>query len=294
MPNNCLLTKLKSSVDNDNLDYLGTLRIDFYQRGATAANRAVAINLPSGVEIRSTKNISIYQYSGDKSLIVGDVTQYTTTFLGTYLIALPDDNGACYIGNKYGIRSISTWVNHPIVGVGDRNAVHGIEIDLGQFDFGTDLFFVDGWLDTYKGEYKGVYRLPNLQKFYMQYIGTKTTDTAINISSFSAATTSVQEISTHGTLNSYGNISVFGNKVNMTSCDLFNSRNIEGELAAVLNNMASNGRTSGSLTFNAVNTKATYNGELITSDLCRRLNNGGDAYSLKFTFSASGWTQVPM
>lgn len=81
-----------------------------------------------------------------------------------------------------------------------------------------------------------------------------------------------------------GSIRRFDNKLNVSVLDLLYCRNITGDVKEMLDAQVANGRTSGSIKIGAVDSGMTYNGSPIT------LTSQENHYYMRATFTESGYT----
>lgn len=113
---NCLVTKLKGVVQNDNLPKLGELKIIVHHRDSEPSNRYIGIGAPSGSAGSKARVVGdgAYFYTGHGQSEVNVGTEVNDFRQWTYGVSNPPEGQTytIYLENKYNIHTVyDNWYN---------------------------------------------------------------------------------------------------------------------------------------------------------------------------------------
>jgi len=259
---NCLVTKLKGVVDNDNLPILNAFCIEVNDsdnhnvisiRNKTNAVTAKVVGNGGGVSLTNGDYVTELNIPADpwpRSIYLKKGSNYKV-----------------YLSNKFDIDTIQAGSSVDPMNYG---------FDLSQCNFMDMQYLRTGNSPSY-GE---LGKLAGSTSFNVvegsPFAGKINLDTVI-IPSY------VWEIqSRFGYIS--GNVNVFNNKKGLIVLDIIYCGNITGDINELLDAQVAAGRTSGSIRIGLLGSKVLYNGALVT------LESFENHYYMRATFSGSGYT----
>lgn len=298
MANNCLVTKLKDIVDNNELQFLNGLRINYFS-GYEANNRVIAFYTERGsYRIISEHPVDVYSWN---TLLAEGVRDFTTPELvdDSLHIKFPDNNGVCDIISKYAINSLGYNYHHPILGT--RSGYTSFCIDAGQLEYCNNIKEIFAYSPNFKGTLNPE-KLENLIAFYTNNMDDDRFDSyKMDITKLSSIV-NLARINCKGSKLVYGNLESLGALVNLNMLTLWGTAT-NGDLKTLCDNLVTHGKTSGILEIDSVSNSGnaggerTWNNEQLTYEKVKELNNGGNQYVLKVEFGSSytgGYRIVPL
>ena len=254
--NNCLVTKLKAEVQNDELPYLGMMKIK-----ATAtkdsAGFLVASPWSDKLDIKSKTPFSLYKYGNSVGdVIATNVTSYTwankTARYENAFISVPnDDVEHIYYVSKYNISRIT---NHSATST-----------DLGVrllFDV-EEILYSDKLIHVWSYMEGTIKELPttSLKRLTIGNAGTTRT-TAVGDITSTVNKNKIEYLAINNTV-----IALDLNQLNgdcgksISELYVHSNKNVKGELYNWLQKIHDAGRVSGKINMILGNTKATVNGQ---------------------------------
>ena len=241
--NKCFITKLPSSVDNDNLPVLGQLRINWLKQSNLTDNDVRAIGLQTNDKI--TVKVSGAHFT-DSTLTsnLGNTKTITANDNLVYLYVSNDADAVLTIDNKYSLLTITNLLK------GKEDIARTLSFDIEDIKYCTNLMSISIYSTPVSGDISALSNLTNLQTLIL-----KNTQVSGDISAISKLTnifslsfygspisgdisalsnfTNVQYIYL-GNTQVDGNISVLSNLTNTSRLDLQNT-NVVGDISALSN-----------------------------------------------------------
>ena len=290
--NKCFITKLPSSVDNDNLPVLGQLRINWLKQDNLTNNDARAIGL-------ATNDSIVVKVSGahftDNTLTsnLGNTKTITAADDSVWLYVSNDADAILTIDNKYALTKIS-------VVIGDRDSenslARSIYFDIEDIKYCTNLTYVDLPTTQVSGDISAVSELTNLTNIILN-----NTQVSGDISAVSELTNLTNIILDNTQVS--GDISAVSKLVKLYNLNLSNTQ-ISGDISAVskLVNLANirlaSTKISGMVDNLAGLTKISYldklSGTSLTGDMSKipakvgAISQAGRMINTNFTWTANG------
>lgn len=256
--NNCLVTKLKAEVQNDELNYLGMMKI---KATATKNSAGFLIGAPwrDKLDIKSKTPFSLYKYSHNElgDVVATNVTSCTwtnnTVNYDHAFITVPNDGVEhIYYVSKYGISKIMS-----------RN--------LYSIDLGVNLVFDAGEI-LYSNKLTHVWA--NLEGTIKELPTTSLQRLTINNSKAASYTTAIGDLTSTVNKNNITSFAIsntsigldldqLSGKCGQSASELYLSSNVKvkGELYNWLQKIHDAGRVSGTITINLSYTTTTVNGQ---------------------------------
>ena len=219
--NKCFITKLPSSVDNDNLPVLGQLRINWLKQDNLTNNNARAIGLAANDNI-------VVKVSGahltDNTLAsnLGNTKTITAADGMVWLYVSNDADATLTIDNKYALTQINV-IRQP----GDEGLVRSLSFDLDDIEYCTNLTWVSLYNTQVTGDISALSKLTNLQQLILP-----NAQVSGNISALSKLTNINVLILSSNPIS--GDISVLSNFTNARFIDLGNTQ-VGGDISALSN-----------------------------------------------------------
>lgn len=246
MSTNCLISKLKSEFQDENLDYLGFFRV----KATASSDAGFAIYTDNKeVTIKSDEPFSVYVLGNSSrgELLAADVYNYTGATYSKFYIAVPGGGNAhTYFISKYqGVKVIGTKFPYTqnmgsSIEIGSnslkfQNPINRIEEVkfIGDFDWGSSQI-TDFTTTVYSlGNVEAFFiNSPNLQKF--RIVGESNKGLSLDFDNLD------------GTVG-----------MNLTDFQFWNNKNVKGDVLEWANRLWSNGKTSGSMIIQGVGSNAT-------------------------------------
>lgn len=278
---NCLVTKLKSVVNNDNLPKIGCLYFKA-KTLASAGNYSYLLRLETNDEVTISIKEEGYQFRrGDSQTLVRSYT--LTSNMGITDFEFENGDYTVEVTNKYSITKL-------YFGYAAETFNKLLNVDIDELKFNSGLTELSLWnsVDTC-GSLSSLER-KNLTKLDLSK--SKVTGNITSIASMTGLTAlnfnnteiegDISTLSEHTGLkilrvSDYitGSITSLGKATQLTTLD---ASNIEGTYEELATAMISNGRTSGTLLI--ITNKLTYNGEYLAN--------------ASITFNGSNYTVTPI
>lgn len=159
--NKCFITKLPSSVDNDNLPVLGQLRINWLKQSNLTNNGARYISFITNDKI--TVKVSGAHFTD--STLTSNLGNTKTITAADNLVGMYVSNDAdavLTIDNKYSLRSISN-----IKSAGDEGLTRSLSFDLEDIKYCTNLTTMSLYNTQVTGDISALSNLTNLQNLIL-------------------------------------------------------------------------------------------------------------------------------
>lgn len=254
MANDCLVTKLKGSVDNESLDYLGFFKVEV-KSVASPTNITQGLSVGrAGVKVKTADGSAMLSLNSDfsnpASEVVTTIEKVSVYFLNGNYTALV---------YKYAITSLNT---NPSGSFGTALSYSLCLDDIAYADYGAGVstLICTGTRSTKPSYFENFIKSP-LSKCYLIGGDVRGDLSAfVNVNSSNNITEMVLQNLKHAT----GNISVMGRFKTITLLHLGDSYLFEGTLESVCSGMVTAGRTSGTMTF-VGNDKVAYNGSAVAN-----------------------------
>ena len=239
MANDCLVTKLKSVVDNDSLKTFGAFKISLDGAASTK------------LKVQSAKAQNVKVLEGFVTISGQNVSEFTVPANTLYTIYSDVSRKVVLLfSDKYSITSIVS----PFAGLG---------FDLEDLKYSDNLHIVDCGADSVDviGNVSSVENLNLIEKFNLK----RSSKVTGNISAFSGLTT-LTELTLPGCNRLEGDIESLGNLTSLISLRLGETV-LGGTLESLVKAQVGNGRTSGSISMGYLKTtNMTFNGVSVTID----------------------------
>ena len=154
--NKCFITKLPSSVDNDNLPVLGQFKISWLKQSDLTNNNARAIGLATNDSI--VVNVSGAHLT-DNTLTsnLGNTKTITATDGLVWLYVSNDTDATLTIDNKYALTQINVTKQ-----AGEENLARSIYFDIEGIKYCTNLTTIELSSTQVSGDISAVSKLTNL------------------------------------------------------------------------------------------------------------------------------------
>lgn len=287
--NECLVTKLKSGVDNSNLPFYGGIRVKLGTPSKTTAIM-VRFTVASGKIVAFAGSFNIVNNAG--TVIESNLTSKSIAAPGIfYIMPAVADTKIALVGKYDSIDAIG-FAN----GMPAPSTIEGYEapvFDADDFNYFSNLtaiwnnnqFVFDGTFDfaTIQSNFTNVHIQGNGSGTLKviasgNYMFPASLD-YFNVSHISTAVSQYQY--------NYAELDImkFANCINATYIAASLSDNVTGNLNTLLDALYNNGKTSGSMKIQLGRTKVTYNGE--EWNAAKVAEKG---WSMDVTFTANGWT----
>lgn len=285
MENNCLVTKLKSVVNNSNLTYMGEITVKFLP--GAPGNCSFQVVPIDGTQTNPDTQITIKAISGSFNIQVGSneikqgLTNYTMVNNIYHNIYPAQDNTEIRIIGKNSIENINkadSGTNTAGYILMDFNEVNYSSIN----NFYSDIVAGYGTLDVSK--------LPNKDTMNFLYFGKKEGVDSSVVVPLGTTLPNIFEIKVGDKMLAMNLNSITGR--NLRTLIAADNPKVTGDLNTLLNTLHTNGKTSGELIVSLGGTNVTYTpagGEqkVLTSE--DAVTNG---WRIAVTFNSSGWTAV--
>lgn len=285
MANNCLLTKLKGTVNNSNLPIYNAVKVRLFNTsGLVNTNSVLGINgYNDSVKIKVVEgSVNVYHENTDfvpvATGVTGDYTDTTQVYI--------QGNATVWVYGKSGFMGLGF----------NNNAQRVFNDDYFQVDFDTmnytgilSLFLYT--TDTPVGTLK-INTIQSIDNLYAILKGgnycfdfTGCTKENFHIASNFYFGNGGLESSINNVVKNL-NIEILEN-INFSELNIPFQTSVYGDINTLCDALYAKGKTSGTLTFQLGGTQCTYNGDVITVDYC--LAHG---WEILVTFSQNGWTGV--
>ena len=287
--NKCFITKLPSSVDNDNLPVLGQLKINWLKQDNLTNNDSRAIGLRTNDSI--TVKVSGAHFT-DSTLTnnLGNTQTITSANGEVWLYVSNDANAILTIDNKYSLTELNFVYNN------NRSIPRSAYFDIEDIRYCTNLTILKLPKTQVSGDISIVSNLTNLTELDLSM-----TNVSGDINALSKLTNLIT-MQLNNT-NVSGDINALSKLTNLTSVPL-NNTTVSGDISALSNltNLTAvqlnNTNVSGNIASLANLTKLTYLSELknisLTGDMSkipaevRFISQTGRKVSTNFTWTANG------
>jgi hypothetical protein len=278
---NCLVTKLKGVVDNNNLLKPGEIVLTFNTSG-----QGITISNNKGV-VLTTENGTFADGTTSKTLTIDQVEYFQFNTAGTVL----------HISDKYGL----VYFNP-----GDSGTAKEVCVNIDDLKYSPSLAKLQSRLDTgITGNLKTIDNFANLSSVDLRGCPNVTGSINLNLPACSKFFISGNPNITGDIANA---IFVRGNAVltecvvsdtkiagsinslliplTCTSFNISANKNLEGTLEAFA---AAQGRTSGSMWISVIGTQITYNGEAVVSNKTIYWGSSMEGHDPTAEETAQGW-----
>lgn len=252
--NNCLVTKLKAEVQNDELNYLGMMKIK-----ATAtkdsAGFVVGVTWNKTLDIKSKTPVSLYKYSnsGMGDALATNVTSYTWTNSDNnyqlLFISVPNDGVEhIYYVSKYNITNIMS------------NNAYSTNLGVNLI-FDAEEILYSGRLVNVWAKLEGTIKELPTTSLNRLFIGNSGTSTIGDLTStFNKNAIAYFSINDSAIGLDLDQLNGDCGK-NLVQAYMTSNRNVKGDLYNWLQRIHDAGKVSGTSSINIGSTNATYNGQ---------------------------------
>ena len=217
--NKCFITKLPSSVDNDNLPVLGQLRINWLKQSDLTNNDARAIGLATNDSI-VVKVSGAHLTDGTLTSNLGNSKTITNADGIVWLYVSNDTDATLTIDNKYALTNINV-----VKPGGKESLARSIYFDIEDIKYCTNLNTLNLPFTQVSGDISAVSKLTNLITLNLS-----STQVSGDISAISQLT-ALTSLALSNTQVS-GDISVVSKLTALTNLSL-NSTQVSGDISAV-------------------------------------------------------------
>ena len=287
--NKCFITKLPSSVDNDNLPVLGQLRINWPKQSDLTDNDARAIGLSTNDSI-TVKVSGAHLTDSTLASNIGNTKTITSADDLVWLYVSNDADATLTIDNKYALTQLN------FVKPGKINLKRSVYFDIEDIKYCTSLTILALVNTQVSGDISAVSQLTAL------------TSLILSNTQVSGDISAVSQLTALGSLSLdniqvSGDISAVSNLTNLYNLSLNNTQ-ISGDISGVsklvnLNNLRlSDTKISGMVDNLAGLTKINYMDQLtnmsLTGDMSKipanvcAINQAGRKITTNFTWTANG------
>jgi len=278
---NCLVTKLKGTVDNDNLVIYSGIKVTMGAVG-TYPN---GISPYSSDKIIGSKPFDVYDHTGVQ--LASNVTEYVNQYKSQCDIRCSQSNTVINVLNKYTTFAGLTYLSNVY-----NTRFGNVEIDLSTLNYVQSLTGKNIYISPQEGSdnitFKGTFNLATTNNWeVIQLNGIVNNSSAWKISvpndgqNYFGANFLIFDINYLHQYKGYDNIELdlasFNKCTKLRKLFINGSHLVTGNLNSLLDTLYANGKVSGNLEVVLADTNCTYNGETGT-------------ISETFTFSNSGWT----
>jgi len=287
--NKCFITKLPSSVDNDNLPVLGQLRINWSKQSDLTDNDARAIGLAANDSI-TVKVSGAHLTDNTLTSNLGNTKTITAADSTVWLYVSNDSDAVLTIDNKYSLTCLD------FISPNKGGLKRSVKFDINDIKYCTALTTLGLTNTQVSGDISALSNLTNPTTFNLS-----NTQVSGDISAISQLTT-LTTLSLSNTQVS-GNISAVSNLTNLINLGLSNTQ-VSGDisaisqLTAIANLYLANANVSGNIDSLANLTKLTsltdFKGLSLTGDMSkipagvRFISQYGRKVSTNFTWAAKG------
>lgn len=276
MSTNCLVTKLKGSVNNDNLEILGTIKVN--ATSEWIENKELYIGYKTALEHH------IVEVADGSSHIIPEGESETVSSLDFYypknnrMFNLTPGNYNLIIPDKYDIITLKVY-NIDINSLKYCTGLTSITIKGGRYNY-------TGETDKCTGDLSSLANLTGLR-----YLRIDSYSVTGDLSAFKDYT-DIIEVDIHG--NFTGDIANFKKCVNCTQALFINAVNVSGNAENLFSGLYANGKRSGSLSFSILNTSAKFNNQSWTTSFIITFSENGITVTTGGntigTYDGSTWT----
>lgn len=278
---NCLVTKLKGVVDNDDLLKLGEMVLTF-----NTAGQGITISNNKGV-VLTTENGTFADGTTSKTLAINQVEYFQFNTAGT-ILHISDKYGLVYLnpGDSWTDKEVRVNIDDlkysPSLGRLQSRNNTGITGNLKTIDNFANLSSVDlRGCPNVTGSIN--LNLPVCSKFFISGNPNITGDLASAI--FVRGNSVLTECQVSDTKIS-GSINSLLIPLTCTNFNISSNPNLEGTLEAFA---AAQGRTSGSLFISIIGTQITFNGEAVASNKTIYWGSSMEGHDPTAEETAQGW-----
>lgn len=264
MANDCLVTKLKGSVDNESLEYLGFFKVEV-KSVESPTKFTQGLSVGGGVKVKTADGSAMLSLNSDFSNPASEVVttskKYTVYFLNGNYTALVD---------KYAIQGFETNPN------GSMSTTMSYSFCLDDIAYanhgaGVRVLVCTGMKSNKPSYFENIIKSPLSRCILIGGNVRGDLSAFVNVNS----SNNITEITLRSLPYATGNISVMGRFKTITHLNIGDSHLFEGTLESVCSGMVTAGRTSGTMSFTS-NNKVTYNGSVVGNWNVKTINFGTD------------------
>lgn len=294
MVNNCLVTKLKGNVQNNDIPYLSGVKITLVN-GSGQVNTSGALDADLDVtnSIKcSSGSIDIYNSDFSQKIVAG-ATSWTPSTKARYMVVSTSPESVINIIGKYDRFMIRENSN---AGVSQYDSDYFV-VDLDTVNYSKNMLFEIGTINKASGTLK-VKTLTNylgatldaMNEYFVDYEGV-TQDSLIGnryIPPIIANNIIVNDRHRVKNLNIEmlsKNLLMINSEGNYGFALVNQGSEVYGEVRTLLDNLQANGKTQGTLSFIFAGTNVTLDGKQLTTEDAQE--NG---YTIYATYTSSGYT----
>lgn len=247
---NCLVTKLKGVVDNDNLDVYG-----FFKVKIQGNNTAMQYRCLAGAQMRADKPITVYK--PDNTLVASNVMAVVFPETNFYKIDGIGNLEVNFMYDKYKSINFTTYdmsngnAKNVILDINDLKYILPESSAHLAINAGADNSTINGSVSLSDFEYKDDLRAFNVRNKY-----SNTDNLQIDINNFSSSSLLTLNIPYNSAI---CNIATF-NAPNLIQLNIVGCVGFTGDLHVMAENMRLAGRTSGECTINIIDNQGHWAG----------------------------------
>ena len=267
---NCLITKLKGSVQNSNLNYFGTISLSVHPNGSLNPaddERSLVLKGDSPFTIIATDGGSF------------EVSTNRGTFINEYTVDNPDMSAQIFVASGDYKLILKDFKYQCVV---MANGVWGQYRGLVYIDNIQDLCYSDFYNISMGDRYNNIGGFDLSPKVdaptAYNFIITGIKEVRADLSAIAQHWSALQNILSLQTCTCVGTVDTLSTLINAKSIRLV-SCEVSGTLESLLDGLYANGKVSDTLSTEFQGTSVTYNGAAITGPL-------------SFSFNANGWQEV--
>lgn len=266
MANDCLVTKLKGSVDNESLEYLGFFKVEVKSVESPTNITQVLGFGTVGVKVKTADGSAMLSLNSDFSNPQSEVV----TTPGNTSVYFLNGNYTALVA-KYTFKGFDTCPNGINEDVYVSYSLCLDDIAYANYGAGVMTLVCSGMKSTKPSYFENIIKSP-LSRCYL-FGGDVRGDLSafVNVNSANNITEMVLRSLRYAT----GNISVMGRFKTIKDLNFGDSPLFEGTLESVCSGMVTAGRASGTMRFIS-NAKITYNGSIIGNWNAKGIKFGTD------------------
>lgn len=275
---NCLVTKLKSNVQNEHLGKLNEIKLTVRKVTSYNANSCqvrVQGYASRPITARATDSHKFYSSFADLQAGINGFTERTVSGSWTFYVEPGDYD--IFISSKYEFELFKSGTAVPVW-----------SINVSDLEYSTKLKYVTLLASGNKGDITKVFKLPLLETINLQ--GGSNYEGSIN----DIVSTSLTQLELPNCLKLIGDVKYLGSNANLGYVTFTGASNIGGSVEGFVAMSQKNGRSScASMTFGILNTLIQFNGTTHVSSVSNILSwqpNASDSSNTDVTWNSQTTT----
>lgn len=271
--NDCLVTKLRGIVDNNNLKIFNALYLFVTSETPGADGQYMKVTV--------TKPVTLKRISGTATFMVNgsSYTSYDFTAGDYVLIFDINKEGEFIFTDKTAVSKISPYYNY---GASASMSKKNWYFDLSDFDYTSMSYLNLANTDSY-----GVFTPKNMPDLDKLLITTWKADFSCKLEELAVAAPNLTNIWVNGLHPGlYGDIVLLSACTSLTELVEQNNSNLTGEIESLASALVSSGRTTGTLDLVIGGCNVTDAGVIVTNNYIKS-KGGSNATRVRITFDSS-------